>query len=85
MRPLHAVGRRVGKWKQRGNERIPQVFLVNVQEPELFLNSSHESYIAFMKKRGEQYLTFNPGNLLGGTFVDYNSLKAAEPLLEKPM
>ena len=27
--------------------------------------------------RGEQYLTFNPGNLLGGTFVDYNSLKSS--------
>ena len=27
--------------------------------------------------RGEQYLTFNPGNLLGGTFVDYNGLKSS--------
>ena len=27
--------------------------------------------------RGEEYLTFNPGNLLGGTFVDYNSLKSS--------
>ncbi|MGB1448318.1 MAG: M20/M25/M40 family metallo-hydrolase [Flavobacteriaceae bacterium] len=27
--------------------------------------------------RGEQYLTFNPGNLLGGTFVDYAPLKSS--------
>jgi glutamate carboxypeptidase len=26
--------------------------------------------------RGEEYLTFNPGNLLGGTFVDYEVLKS---------
>ena len=27
--------------------------------------------------RGEEYLTFNPGNLLGGTFVDYAPLKSS--------
>lgn len=27
--------------------------------------------------RGEEYLTFNPGNLLGGTFVDYEPLKSS--------
>ena len=27
--------------------------------------------------RGEDYLTFNPGNLLGGTFVDYAPLKSS--------
>lgn len=27
--------------------------------------------------RGEEYLTFNPGNLLGGTFVDYDPLKSS--------
>ena len=31
----------------------------------------------YQEVRGEQYLTFNPGNLLGGTFVDYNSLKSS--------
>lgn len=27
--------------------------------------------------RGEEYLTFNPGNLLGGTFVNYENLKSS--------
>jgi len=27
--------------------------------------------------RGEQYLSFNPGNLLGGTFVDYDKMKSS--------
>jgi len=27
--------------------------------------------------RGEQYLSFNPGNLLGGTFVDYDKTKSS--------
>lgn len=27
--------------------------------------------------RGEEYLTFNPGNLLGGTFVDYDAFKSS--------
>jgi glutamate carboxypeptidase len=27
--------------------------------------------------RGEQYLTFNPGNLLGGTFVGYDKMKSS--------
>ena len=27
--------------------------------------------------RGEDYLTFNPGNLLGGTFIDYAPLKSS--------
>lgn len=27
--------------------------------------------------RGEKYLTFNPGNLLGGTFVNYETLKSS--------
>ena len=27
--------------------------------------------------RGEEYLTFNPGNLLGGTFVNYKTLKSS--------
>ena len=31
----------------------------------------------YEKVRGEEYLTFNPGNLLGGTFVDYAPLKSS--------
>ena len=27
--------------------------------------------------RGEEYLTFNPGNILGGTFVNYETLKSS--------
>ena len=27
--------------------------------------------------RGEQYLSFNPGNMLGGTFVDYDKMKSS--------
>lgn len=27
--------------------------------------------------RGEEYLTFNPGNILGGTFVDYDAAKSS--------
>ena len=34
------------------------------------LNSFYEEV------RGEEYLTFNPGTLLGGTFVDYDSKKS---------
>lgn len=34
----------------------------------------HEFYT---QVRGEEYLTFNPGNLLGGTFVDYETLKSS--------
>lgn len=27
--------------------------------------------------RGEEYLTFNPGNILGGTFINYETLKSS--------
>lgn len=30
----------------------------------------------YTEVRGETYLTFNPGNILGGTFVDYDSSKS---------
>ena len=36
----------------------------------------HEFY---EEVRGETYLTFNPGTLFGGTFVDYDPLKSSEP------
>ena len=31
----------------------------------------------YQEVRGEQYLTFNPGNILGGTFVDYDKMKSS--------
>jgi len=33
-------------------------------------------YQFYNQVRGETYLTFNPGNLLGGTFVDYDPAKS---------
>jgi len=33
-------------------------------------------YQFYTQVRGETYLTFNPGNLLGGTFVDYDPAKS---------
>ena len=34
----------------------------------------HQFYV---EVRGEEYLTFNPGNILGGTFVNYETLKSS--------
>lgn len=31
----------------------------------------------YKEVRGEEYLTFNPGNILGGTFVNYETLKSS--------
>ena len=33
-------------------------------------------YQFYTQVRGETYLTFNPGNLLGGTFIDYDPAKS---------
>ena len=41
------------------------------------LNSFYEEV------RGEEYLTFNPGTLLGGTFVDYNIKKSSGEVFGK--
>lgn len=30
----------------------------------------------YTQVKGEEYLTFNPGNLLGGTFIDYDAFKS---------
>jgi glutamate carboxypeptidase len=30
----------------------------------------------YTQVKGEEYLTFNPGNLFGGTFIDYNPFKS---------
>ena len=42
----------------------------SIFEMSRILNSFYEEV------RGEEYLTFNPGTLLGGTFVDYDSKKS---------
>ena len=42
----------------------------SIFEMSRILNSFYEEV------RGEEYLTFNPGTLLGGTFVDYDSEKS---------
>ena len=42
----------------------------SIFEMSRILNSFYEEV------RGEKYLTFNPGTLLGGTFVDYDSKKS---------
>lgn len=34
----------------------------------------HQFYTAV---KGEEFLTFNPGNILGGTFIDYDSAKSS--------
>ena len=31
----------------------------------------------YQEVRGDEYLTFNPGNILGGTFVDYDKMKSS--------
>ncbi|MEZ2415116.1 M20/M25/M40 family metallo-hydrolase [Muriicola sp. E247] len=37
----------------------------------------------YTEVRGEEFLTFNPGILLGGTFVDYNPLKSTAEVFGK--
>ena len=43
----------------------------SIFEMSRILNSFYEEV------RGEEYLTFNPGTLLGGTFIDYDSKKSS--------
>ena len=49
----------------------------SIFEMSRILNSFYEEV------RGEEYLTFNPGTLLGGTFVDYDSKKSSGTVLGK--
>jgi glutamate carboxypeptidase len=49
----------------------------SIFEMSRILNSFYEEV------RGEEYLTFNPGTLLGGTFVDYDSKKSSGTVFGK--
>ena len=49
----------------------------SIFEMSRILNSFYEEV------RGEEYLTFNPGTLLGGTFVDYDSKKSTGTVFGK--